>query len=407
MPLRGDLREFGIPEIFQLLEQQAKTGCLHINAGVRDVEVYFREGRVVGALPAGKNPWDQLAGILLRVGYLSEKDLQSLEKRQANDLSSLKEILRGQALLGPREIDALLTEAIEELLFPVFQKRRGEFFFVQDKRLPSDWELREPLSPEPLVLEGLRKSDEWPLLKKRIGSFHEVPQRRLAVEEPEHPRWKERVTNLWNRVRGRVQQEVPDGSQEEVPLEGEASLSSAEKAIYSLIDGRRNIEEIIHASLLGEYTACQAFLSLMDRGWIRLADPEVAIPAEEAVSPAGGRGEGSNLIRGALALSLALILLLTIQVVSPAPGERRLRAVPIVREEAPVCRLLNHAQRDRVMKALELYRKEKGRYPDELSELVQERLLLDKDLSLWGASRFSYVARADRFQLLIAPAAER
>jgi hypothetical protein len=407
MPLRGDLREFGIPEIFQLLEQQAKTGCLHVNAGIRDVEVYFREGKVVGALPAGRNPWDHLAGILVRVGYLSEKDLQSLEKKQANDLSSLKEILRGQALLGPREIDALLKEAIEELLFPVFQKRKGEFFFVQEKRLPSDWELREPLSPEPLVLEGLRKSDEWPLLKKRIGSFHEVPQRQLAVEEPARPALKSRLAVLWNRVRGRVPEETPGGSQEDFPLEGEASLSSAEKTIHSLIDGRRDIEEIIYASLLGEYSACQALLSLMDRGWIRFADPEVTIRAQEAVSPVGGKGEGANLIRGALALSFALILLLTIQIVSPVPGDRRLTAVPIVREEAPVFRLLNHAQRDRVMKALIMYRRENGRYPDDLSELVQERLLLEKDLSLWGASRFSYAARADRFQLLIAPAADR
>jgi len=160
MPLRGDLKEFGVPEIFQLLEQQAKTGCLHIKTSIRDMEVYFQEGMVVGALPAGENPWNHLVGILRRVGYLSDEDVQRLEKRQANDLTSLKEILRGEALLGPREIDVLLREHIEEMLFPVFQKRRGEFFFVQDKALPSEWELREPMAAEPLILEGLRKTDE-------------------------------------------------------------------------------------------------------------------------------------------------------------------------------------------------------------------------------------------------------
>ena len=94
MPLRGDLKEFGVPEIFQLLEQQAKTGCLKLKTEIREIEVYFREGMVVGALPAGKDPWDHLMGILFRVGYLSEEDVQRLEKRQANDLTSLKEILR-------------------------------------------------------------------------------------------------------------------------------------------------------------------------------------------------------------------------------------------------------------------------------------------------------------------------
>ena len=115
--------------------------------------------------------------------------------------------------------------------------------------------------------------------------------------------------------------------------------------------------------------------------------------------------ERANLIRGAVALSGAVVLLLTIQLVSLGPEEKRLSVVPIVREGAPVCRLLNHAQRDRVLRALEVYQKEQGRYPEQLSKLVQERLLGRKDLSLWGSNRFSYVAGSDGgFQLLIAPA---
>ena len=125
MPLRGDLKEFGVPEIFQLLEQQSKTGCLNVKTDIREIEVYFREGRVVGALPGGKKPWDYLMGILCRVGYLSEEDVRRLKKRQANDLTSLKKILRGEALLAPKQIDVLLREHIEELLFPVFFNPQG------------------------------------------------------------------------------------------------------------------------------------------------------------------------------------------------------------------------------------------------------------------------------------------
>jgi hypothetical protein len=404
MPLRGDLREFGVPEIFQLLEQQAKTGCLNVKTDIKELEVYFREGRIVGAFPGGTDPWDHLAGILFRVGYLSEEDVRRLNKRQANDLTSLKEILRGETLLGPREIDVLLREHIEELLFPMFQKRRGEFFFIQDKTLQSDWELREPLAAEPLVLEGLRKSDEWPLLKKRIGSFQEVPQRQLAFRGSGRLSLKKRVRALWHTVRGAEEEDVSDWPEEDSLIEGEPTLSSAEKAVYSLTDGRRNIEEIIHASLLGEFSACQAFLSLMDRGWIRFAEPETTNRAAGVAPVVAKEKERANLIRGVVALTGAVVLLLTIQLVSLGPEEKRLRVVPIVREEAPVCRLLNHAQRDRVLHALDVYRKEQGRYPEQLSKLVQERLLGRDDLSLWGSNRFSYVAGSDDgFQLLIAP----
>jgi hypothetical protein len=404
MPLKGDLKEFGIPEIFQLLEQQGKTGCLHIKTTIKDIEVYFQEGMVVGALPAGENPWDHLVGILCRVGYLSEEDVQKLEKRQANDLTSLKEILRGEALLGPREIEVLLREHIEEMLFPVFQKRRGEFFFVQDKVLPSEWELREPLAAEPLVLEGLRKTDEWPLLKKRIGSFQEVPQRQLALPETKGLPWRKRAKLFWQQIRGAGEDEMTEWAEEDFLLEGETSLSSAEKTIYSLIDGRRNIEEIIHVSLLGEFSAGQAFLSLTDRGWIRFAQPTAQPPEERRIPAVAKEKERATLIRGALVLSGAVGLLLSIQLVTQGPEQKRLSALPIVREEAPVCRLLNHAQRDRVLNALDVYRKEKGHYPEQLTTLIQERLLRRDDLSLWGSNRFSYVVKPDGdFNLLIAP----
>jgi len=404
MPLKGDLKEFGIPEIFQLLEQQGKTGCLHIKTSIKDIEVYFQEGRVVGALPAGENPWDHLVGILCRVGYLSEEDVQRLKKRRANDLTSLKEILRGEALLGPRQIEVLLREHIEELLFPVFQKRRGEFFFVQGKALPSEWELREPLAPEPLVLEGLRKTDEWPLLKKKIGSFQEVPQRQLALPGTKGLPWRKRARVFWQQIRGAGEEEMSEWAEEDLLLEGETSLSSAEKSIYSLIDGRRNIEEIIHASLLGEFSAGQAFLSLSDRGWIRFAEPTGQSPEKRRIPAVPKEKERANLIRGALVLSAAVGLLLGIQLVTQGPEQKHLNVLPIVRDEAPVCRLLNHAQRDRVLHALNVYRKEKGHYPEQLTALIQERLLRRDDLSLWGSNRFSYVVQPDGdFNLFIAP----
>jgi hypothetical protein len=142
----------------------------------------------------------------------------------------------------------------------------------------------------------------------------------------------------------------------------------------------------------------------LDRGWIRFADPTAQTPREQRTPPVAKEKERASLIRGALVLCGAVVLLLSIQLVTQGPQQKRLSPVPIVREEAPVCRLLNHAQRDRVLHALDVYRKEKGRYPKELKDLIQERLLHRNDLSLWGSNRFSYLVEADgEFKLLIAP----
>jgi hypothetical protein len=54
-----------------------------------------------------------------------------------------------------------------------------------------------------------------------------------------------------------------------------------------------------------------------------------------------------------------------------------------------------------------MYRKEKGHYPEELKDLIPERLLRRDDLSLWGSNRFSYVMdERGEFRLLIAPYTE-
>ena len=171
MPLQGDLKEFGIPEIFQLLEQQSKNGCLKIRTETGGIEVYFQEGRIVGALSGGRSPAEQLLDALETLGFLSAEEVGKIQDQQEKDLRGLPEILRQRGVVEYREFDLLLREQIEEILFPVFQKRKGTFSFVQDKMLSSEWVLSEPLPVEPIILEGLRQTDEWPMLKKRIGSF--------------------------------------------------------------------------------------------------------------------------------------------------------------------------------------------------------------------------------------------
>ena len=47
--LRGNLKDFGIAEVFQLIGQQRKTGLLEISAKGRQVCLAFSDGAVVRA----------------------------------------------------------------------------------------------------------------------------------------------------------------------------------------------------------------------------------------------------------------------------------------------------------------------------------------------------------------------
>ena len=54
--LRGNLEDFGIGEIFQLIGQQRKTGILEFSSKRVQIRIRFDRGAVVSAAPVGPRP---------------------------------------------------------------------------------------------------------------------------------------------------------------------------------------------------------------------------------------------------------------------------------------------------------------------------------------------------------------
>ena len=70
--LRGNLSDFGIGEVFQLIGQQRKTGVLEVDGGRRNASTCrFVEGSVVSAATAGPHEDAALGDMLVRAGLLA------------------------------------------------------------------------------------------------------------------------------------------------------------------------------------------------------------------------------------------------------------------------------------------------------------------------------------------------
>ncbi len=54
MALHGNLRDFGIGEVFQLIGQQQKTGFLSVEGKDRELRIAFEQGSVVWAEHTGR-----------------------------------------------------------------------------------------------------------------------------------------------------------------------------------------------------------------------------------------------------------------------------------------------------------------------------------------------------------------
>src|SRR2546422_9293106 len=73
MALEGTIKDFGLPDIFQLIGLQRKTGILTLNNEKDNVTVTFENGMVVMADQTSKRLEDRLGNVLVKQGKLSKE----------------------------------------------------------------------------------------------------------------------------------------------------------------------------------------------------------------------------------------------------------------------------------------------------------------------------------------------
>jgi hypothetical protein len=127
--LHGNLQDFGIGEVFQLIGQQRKTGVLEVRGEQGEVELRFDSGGVVAAVPAAERPDAPLVEMIARCGVVPRDRLTELE-REAEANEPLTPRILGAGLIDPdslREIEDLLTR---ETIFDLLRWESGSFRFV-------------------------------------------------------------------------------------------------------------------------------------------------------------------------------------------------------------------------------------------------------------------------------------
>lgn len=138
MGLEGNLRDFPLPEIIQLLGLQRKTGKLEISRNDEKGDIYFRKGKII---------FSDLKSLRYTVDPLSDHEIK-----------------------------------IANLIYLMLEWDNGNFRFLTGI-LPSEEGTPVDLDPDNLILEGLRRLEELQKIKEHIPSLDEVFQISLKVDE--------------------------------------------------------------------------------------------------------------------------------------------------------------------------------------------------------------------------------
>jgi hypothetical protein len=382
MALEGTIKDFGLPDIFQLIGLQRKTGVLTLKSDKESVTITFENGMVVMADSSAKRLEDRLGYVLVKQGKLTKEKLEEALQTQKATLQRLGHILTTQNAITNKDLKDALQVQVSQMVFKVFRWRDGEYHFAPTDSVEYDRENFNPMSADFILMEGIRMVDEWPIIEKKIPSMDIV----------------------FRSVVDASQIEVGDeGAGEGDPARGAASSSNKirltveEERILLKVDGTRTVQGIIDSTGQGEFEVSRVLFDLLNRNLISSAGRGVAREAFE------GQTEGApSALPGYVALALAGVLSLVGVASHLGAPFAVLGHPPLLKNTVDL--LLNGVSRSRLERldhALLAYRLSQGHIPKSLTELVRVGLVDPAYLKDLSARPFHY-ALTDNGYLLSA-----
>jgi hypothetical protein len=144
----------------------------------------------------------------------------------------------------------------------LFRWKDGRYSFEQrDVEYPRQY--IDPISTEHILMEGVRRLDEWPPIEKKIPSlklvFAQVPEKRGEIERANQPEVPVAVA---------VQDPESDPFADLGQDEPEGRFSANEIAVYHALNGSHDVSRLIELLQVGEFEVCKSLANLLSAGLI-------------------------------------------------------------------------------------------------------------------------------------------
>lgn len=244
---KGNLEILNLSDIFQSLAANRHSGTLVVNDGKREKKIYFAEGEVT-LLSSSRRM--KLGELLIAAGKITEEDLDLALKLQKQSRKKLGEILVEEGFCADEDIFKLVRMQIEEEIYDLFLWRKAEFEFIADQ-IPEDMAREAPnltrlaLNTNSLIMEAIRRLDEWNLMRDLVPTTKEV----FVVAD----------------------------------ARALAEARTIERFRPELVDGKTTVEGLAEKMLMSEFDLCKQLAELVRDGALRpLRQEELAERAEEA-----------------------------------------------------------------------------------------------------------------------------
>mgnify|MGYP003572994490 CR=1 FL=1 len=265
MAIKGNLHDFTLTQLLNLITLAQKSGTLVVERSNEAVEVFFTDGKLAYA-DTGHDD-NSLAGILHKSQLLSSAHYKGIQSN-VNGMSDkeLGLLLINANYFSQQDIIQSLQTHFVEVVNRLFTWMEGFFHFETDIAPPED-KITVRVNLENLILEGSRQIKELEHLED------EIPTLEIGVKYVDRP--GANVANL--------------------------KLTSNEWKVIPYVDPKNTLRQIASVTGMTDFQIRQVIFSLVQAGIVEMVRPETPQGTPPPIQLAdqlvqGDKEEGKSLI---------------------------------------------------------------------------------------------------------------
>jgi hypothetical protein len=238
MALKGNLRDFSIAQLLNLISLARKTGTLRVERDGERAHLAFREGKLVYATMDGDN--GQLAVALRRSGLITEEQARTIKSRAGKRSDKeLGLLLVNAGYVSQDDILKSMRSYVLNNVYPLFTWTEGSFQFESGPPT-DDGIIAVPIDLENVIMQGSRRLEQWERLQE------ELPDLDISLKFADRPRASLRDINL----------------------------NVEEWRVISFINPRNTIRQIAQYNNMSDFRIRKIVYGLLQAGLVELVRPE-------------------------------------------------------------------------------------------------------------------------------------
>jgi hypothetical protein len=248
MALKGNLRDFPITQLLNLVNVARKTGTLVIERSQEHIYLSFKEGKLSYARDGNGDA--SLTMVLYRAKKLSAPQVRAINDRSGGmSDKELGLVLINSNYLSQQDILSSLQAFYLGLLNRIFTWSEGSFHF-DNQLLPPKDKITVRISLENIIIEGTRRMREWEQLQG------EIPSLEMALKFSQRPGLNIRSLNL----------------------------SADEWKVISFINPKNSIRQIAKTTNKNDLEIRRIVFSFIQAGLVEMVRPE-GMPVPQPAAP--------------------------------------------------------------------------------------------------------------------------